>query len=194
MLLIILLDSIFHREFGFDWFGMLVQLPFISLLSIVSMYLAIKTAKHSKEQSTNPKKRLAIICFILLYLALPIAGIWSTAAQIATCRAVKIRGEETLATVERTELSYQVVRSRDIDVRTPAEANRLWVKLKFTGGNTPVAQSVTPYLPSHEAIARVWNETQTGLLKVRYLPENPKTFYVATAPCQESIFANFLQQ
>lgn len=191
LLLIILLDSIFHREFGFNWFSVLAQLPFISLILAVSIYLTIKSTKYPKEQPSSSGARIAIFCFIFLYLALPVAGIWSTAVEIATCREVKVRGKEALATVENAELSYKIVRNRHRDVQTPAEANQLRVDLKFTGGNTPVVQSVTPYLPSHDDIARAYTEAKTGMLKVRYLPENPKTFFVAAAPCQESIFAIF---
>lgn len=194
LFLIILLDSFLHREFQLYWLGAFTVLPLVALLTVFSIYSAIKTLKHPSAQVLSPKKRVAIYCFVLLYLALPVIGIWSIRNDVASCYEVKAKGSQAFATVENAELGYEhmLPRSRNADVQSPANANQLDMKLKFTAGTTVVEKYINPYFSNRDTIARIYNEAKTGTLRVQYQPKNPETFFVVAAPCQESIFAIFL--
>ena len=193
--LVILLDSALHTQLPFNSLDWLVLFPFFSLALAICAYLFYKNIKSPHDEQPLPLgKRIILFCLSTLFLVLPLSGIWSIVNEVATCREVRARGREVLAKVEYAELGYRVKSSREIDVRTPQEANEVDIKLKFTAEGTTVDDSLTPYLSSTDVITRVWGEAQTGTLKVRYLPGDPHTFFVAAAPCRESVFAIFLNK
>lgn len=193
LFLAILLDSTLHTQLPFDWFDWFILFPFFSLALVICVYGFYKAVKSPRdEQPFSLGKRVILPCLFMLFLVLPISGIWSIVNEVATCHEVKARGREALARVEYVELNYGVKNTREIPVRTPQEANELDLRLKFTAEGVAVDYSPSVYLPTTDAIARVWDEAQTGTLKVRYLPGDPHTFFVAAAPCRESVFAIFL--
>lgn len=192
LFLAILLDSTLHTRLPFNWFDWFILFPFFSLTLVICVYFFYKAVKSPRdERPLTLGKRIILLCLFMLFLVLPVAGIWSIVNEVATCREVKTKGKEALAKVEYVELNFKVKNTREVTVQTPQEANEVDLRLKFTAEGTAIDYSPSIYLPTTDAIARVWSEAQTGTLKVRYLPGDPHTFFVAAAPCRESVFAIF---
>lgn len=198
VMVVFILDSILRERLGFNGFAILIGIPFFSLLAFVGFYALYKTTRPSYKEVPRSRKRLFFTAVgLLLYVGFILFSIWTTIDSIASCRMAMERGRETLAKVEKISLEWKLIGNRPrsiIDVQTPAEANQLRVKLSFTAEGRTITYDPAPYLPNHDAIAKVYNEAKTGVLKVRYLPEDPATFFVAAAPCRESIFAVFIQE
>jgi hypothetical protein len=197
-MVVVALDAILREQLGFNWFAVLIVIPFFSLLGFGGFYALYKTTRPSyKEKPRSLTRRLLTALALLLYVGFILLAIWATINDISNCRAAINRGRETLAKVEDISLEWKLMDNRPgtiVKVQTPAEANQLRVNLRFTAEGEIVTYDPAPYLPNHDAIARVYSEAQTGTLKVRYLPEDPSVFFVAAAPCRESIFAAFLQK
>lgn len=194
LLIMLILDNLLRVRLGFDWFNIFFVLPLVSGLAFFGFWASFKEMQSPDNTPKKPLGRIATACFVMLYLAIPTAGAISVAAEVATCRTLQKIGKEATAKAEDLSLFQQPVNrpTRTIPVQDPTGAEHLRMEVSFTASNTAVSRSITPYLPDREVIAKVYNQAQNGTLKVRYMPDDPKTFVIAGTPCRESIFAAFV--